>query len=355
MNHTGALYADQGSTYWKFLHNIVDVSETTKWSGGWPPYWASVSEYTEHIEYSGNYTTTDRHIYSNQVVFGEDGVTMGENPVYDLKNPPVEVQSIIAAAGLESAYTALRNGQIERISTNLPEDEIMLEVGETFTIQTSFSDGKDRSISGDSTILAHDSSDETVAAVSEAGTIAAVGGGTAKIRVYIVFNDVLTVLERTVVVGDTLDTRTLQNIDGEIYMSMASSGKTLTPVVTTKNGRTVTPEAITYEVSDTQITAVENGRLIPKQAGQTNLIVTATVSGKQITAALPVRITEILEYQVSSLSKLFDEANGGKWTNKDYDGSTWALGYSERFGLIFVDYPTRSAQSRTADSGTEKQ
>ena len=306
MNRTGVLYADEGSTYWKFL-----------------PYWASINAGTEHIEYSGNYTTTDRYTYSNQVVFGEDGVTMGENPVYDPKNPSAEVQSIIAAAGLESAYASLRNGQIERISTNLPEEEIMLDEGETFTIQTSFSDGKDRSISGGSTILAYDTSDETVATVSDNGTVTAVGGGTAKLRVYVVSNDVLTVLERTVVVGDTLDTLTLQNVDGEIYMSMASSGKTLTPVVTTKNDRVVTPETIAYKVSDTQIAEVEDGRLIPKQAGKTTLHVTATVSGKQITAAFPVRITETLEYQVSSLDELLAEANDGKWTKKGNTESTW--------------------------------
>ena len=58
MNRTGVLYADEGSTYWKFLHNVVDVSETTKWSGGWSPYWASISAGTEHIEYSGTPMST---------------------------------------------------------------------------------------------------------------------------------------------------------------------------------------------------------------------------------------------------------------------------------------------------------
>lgn len=340
MNRTGVLYADQGSTYWKFLHNVVDVSETTKWSGGWSPYWASISEYTEHIEYSGNYTTTDRYIYSNQVVFGEDGVTMGENPVYDPKNPPAEVKSIIAAAGLESAYTALRNGQIERISTNLPEEEIMLDEGETFAIQMSFSDGMDRDISGGRTVVAYGSSNEAVAAVSASGTITAVGGGTAKIRVYVVSNDVLTVLERAVVVGDALDTLTLQNVDGEICMSMASSGKTLIPIVTTQNGRVVTPEEINYGVSDVQIATVENGRLIPKHTGQTTLHVTATVSGKQIRAAFPVRITQTLEYQAISLSDLFAEANAGKWTKNDYGGSTWTLDPDKSLTAKWSGYAT---------------
>lgn len=340
MNRTGVLYADEGSTYWKFLHNVVDVSETTKWSGGWSPYWASISAGTEHIEYSGNYTTTDRYVYSNQVVFGEDGVTMGENPVYDPKNPPVEVKSIIAAAGLESAYTELRNGQIERISTNLPEEEIMLDEGETFAIQMSFSDGMDRNIFGGRTVVAYGSSNEAVATVSESGTITAVGGGTAKIRVYVVSNDVLIVLERAVVVGDTLDTLTLQNVDGEIYMSMASSGKTLTPVVTTQNGRVVTPETIAYEVSDSQIAAVENDRLIPKQAGQTSLTVTATVGGKQIRATFPVHITQTLEYQTISLCDLFAEANAGKWTKNDYGGSTWTLDPDKSLTAKWSGYAT---------------
>ena len=340
MNRTGVLYADQGSTYWKFLHNVVDVSETTKWSGGWSPYWASISEYTEHIEYSGNYTTTDRYIYSNQVVFGEDGVTMGENPVYDPKNPPAEVQSIIAAAGLESAYASLRNGQIERISTNLPEKELLLDEGETFKIQTAFSDGKDRSISGGSTILTYDTSDETVATVSDDGTVTAVGGGTTKLRVYVVSNDVLIVLARTVVVGDTLDTLTLQNVDGEIYMSMASSGKTLTPVVTTQSGRVVSPENIQYTVSDTQIAVVENERLVPKHAGNATLSVTATVSGKQITELFPVRITETLEYQVCSLGEMLAEANAGKWTKNDYGGSTWTLDPNKSLTAKWSGYAT---------------
>jgi hypothetical protein len=65
MNDYGALYPDQGSTFWHFDRNVIDLSETTTWQSG-PARW-TLGNSNRDVIFSDTYTTTERKVSNSPV------------------------------------------------------------------------------------------------------------------------------------------------------------------------------------------------------------------------------------------------------------------------------------------------
>lgn len=345
MNRTGVLYSDEGTTWTIFKNNVVDLSEVTKWYNNTTPSWAWINAAARNVQFVGNYLTTDYFgkdgrisIVTEETGLGADNVVlMSNNQTYDAANPSNAVQKIISNSGLESAYAYLRNGQAERIKTNLPTNQISIDKDGTFEVTLKVTDGKDISISSGYTV-AYEIADTSVATVSDKGVVTGVAQGTTKLYTYVLSNKIVDVYETNVVVGDAPDSIAFEGVSDTIRMSKDSSGKTLVASVQTKMGNTVTPDSITYTMADTTVATVTDGKVTPVKAGETTLTVTAKVGNKSVSTVIKIVITETSEPQEDNLWEIFDEEKKDSW--KGTTPTSWNLVDDTSITTVITGYKT---------------
>lgn len=334
MNRTGVLYSDEGTTWTIFKNNVVDLSEVTKWYNNTTPSWAWINAAARNVQFVGNYLTTDYFgkdgrisIVTEETGLGADNVVlMSNNTVYNAASPNNDIQTIINKSGLESAYASLRNGQAERIKTNLPVSQLSMDKNETFAISIALSDGKDNTVGGGNLTLAYEIADTSVATVSDKGIVTGVAQGSTKLYVYVVSNQIIDVIETQVTVGDAPKEITFDGVIGALRMSTRSSGKQLVPVVVTEMGNTVTPDSITYTVADTKVAKVTDSKVIPVSVGETTLTATAKVGTKSVSATISVIITASSEPKEDNLWEIFDKDKADDWTGtSNASDITWNL------------------------------
>ncbi len=325
MNAHGALYPDQGTTFFKFIENVIDLSEVDSWVNNTPPKWSHINMKTLHVHFINNYSTTDYKTYSNEINFETDDIVYGELIVDpEAKWEGTNAPAIMAAAGLERAYTYLRNGQAERIVLNAGEEDMLMKAGETYTLRVGFTDGKDNSVSGGDVTVAYDSKDPAVATVSDSGVITAVGAGVTTIRVWIVSNDVLDVCEITVFVDDSLAEVKLDGVLGDISMSKDAVGKAYTATLYTALGRELEPETVTFAIANTAVATVSaDGYLLPAGVGTTTLTVTATLNGESVSTIYKVTITDGVAFEEDDAWEMFDKELEPEWYHNG--SSDWVL------------------------------
>lgn len=203
MDRTGVLYPDQGTTYFKFERNVIDLSEVESWTDHVAPKWSHTNGGAEHVHYRNNYVTTANYATgcrSARLNPEESDVTFGALYVNPHAQWDEAAGDIIAASGLQESYAGLRNGQAERILTNLPEGTLYLGAGETFVVALCHTDGKDRAVSGGNLFVAYDVEDSSVAAVSGKGVVTGLNKGVTKLRIYVISNNVLDVIETKLII-----------------------------------------------------------------------------------------------------------------------------------------------------------
>ena len=127
------------------------------------------------------------------------GLVFKNNTVVEDLNWNEEARNLMAQAGLNDAYAALLNNHPERLVTDLSaENALVLNAGETFDINLRATDGKDVQVSLSDATIAYVSENEAVATVSDSGIITAEAAGETVIRMYVMMNDIVQVVERTV-------------------------------------------------------------------------------------------------------------------------------------------------------------
>ena len=312
MDVAGPLYCDEGSTYYEVYNNLVDLSKVSDWKGDTVMSWLQMNGGSHHLWVHDNFATVSKYYWNST------GSEVENAQLEDPNNWSAGAQAVIDGAGLQSEYAHLRNGHAELIVTNLDESKEM-RVGESFQIGVSFTDGKDKPVSGGNYIVAYDSKDPAIAEVSADGLIVAKSCGITTVRIWVVSNDVLVVTEHTVVVDDELDSIILKNVEREITMSTSAAGWQLTTMIASKLGRVLTPDSVTFSTADEQIAAVnKEGFLKPIAAGTTSLTVTATYGGARITNIFKVVITAPAGIRESDAADMFEKDNESYWMrNKD--------------------------------------
>ena len=203
MDRTGVLYPDQGTTYFKFERNVIDLSEVESWTDHVAPKWSHTNGGAEHVHFRDNYVTTANYATgcsSAKLNPAESDVTFGSLYVDPHAQWDEAARGIIAASGLQERYAGLRNGQAERILTNLPEGKLCLGTNETFVVTLRYTDGKDRAVSGGNLFAAYAVEDASVAVVTDKGVVTGLKKGVTKLRIYVISNNVLDVIETKLII-----------------------------------------------------------------------------------------------------------------------------------------------------------
>ncbi len=212
MNGPAVLYADNGSTYWSWEENIVDLSMVDYWEyKAGAPRWFFANTDAHDVRVMNNYTTISNYSVASSAA---DYVTISGTEVAQDAQWQGAAMTIAQQAGLNHNAQQLRNGQIEIITSNLPDNgkSLVIYSGDTFEIELELTDGRDNVLSKENAdTIAYDILDRRIAVVSENGHITAVSPGVTTLYVYVVSNDVLYTLEREVKVvyyGEDFDSIT---------------------------------------------------------------------------------------------------------------------------------------------------
>lgn len=326
MNATAVLYPDQGTTYFNFENIVIDESESTPWHNATgQPKWMHTNQVTEHIHFENIYTTINNYEIEASVDPETDDVKVGTVQVDANAQWDANAQAIISASGLQAAYAGLRNGQAERIVTNLPEDEISLSAGENYELSVKFTDGKDVSVNGgEEVIVSYAIADESIATVSDTGVITGVGIGTTTVSIYVVSNNIMDVIEHNVVSGDTYTGIVLEGIEDAISMSTQATGKQLIPYVETALGRQLISDTVTYTIGKEAIAKVDaQGMVTPVAAGETTLTITAIIDGETVIGRFKVSIIDNSTMETDNIWEIFNAEAEESWIKSG--ASNWDL------------------------------
>lgn len=338
MQPHGLLYADNGSTYWNFTRNVLDLSETEIWRNNTLTKWSHTSD-CEHLKYSYIYTTTLNKGVNAGVDVKTDDVIFDTETIYlcDAENWPQEALDIMAASGLQDAYKNLTAGQVERIVTNISEG-VFLDVNDTLNIYTSFTDGKDTTVEGGEVVW-YEVGDASIASVTQEGAITGLKAGTTTVRIYVLSNDILDVVEKDVYVGDELIAVKLYGFDDTISMVKGSNGIQLKPYSETAMGRSPEFSEVAYAIADTDVAVIDaNGFLKPVADGETTMTVKATAEGKTISAVYTIFVKALTGLKIHDLSEVFDSDNDDQWVKKSVD--SWELKPDEQITTVIRNYAT---------------
>lgn len=317
----GPIYNDEASSWWWVENNVIDLSEVESWPDGGEGAmnWYNNNNQASNLVVQNNYATlpkyfdrcTDPSLHNKVEQASQETDTDGDGDI-DWSAP---AQAIIDASGLEEAYRYLVNNQVEKIGVNLTDLQL-IPMDQSFTIQTTLMDGKNRPVSAPDAKVYYSVKDPGIATIDENGVLTGLATGITTIKVSVLTNSVLVEEERQVYIGDYLDQVVLVGLDEGVSMSKnAASGKQVEAVVYTKLGRELVPEQVSFSVANPAVAAVDaNGRVTPVSVGETTLIVTAAAEGKQVTGRFHIVITEEIVSQADNLWEIFEEENEGKWT-----------------------------------------
>ncbi len=328
MQGPGVLYPDNGSTYWALTDNVIDLSEVEAWTGGnsnqQVQRWAYVNSPAAHIHCSNIYTTVSAHggVLGDAAVAND--VTYTNIHTCDASNWPAEALTIINASGLQGDDAdARRAGRAERIVTNI-EGENIVAVGTEIPISTTFTDGKDNEVNGGNITLYYEVDDPSVVEIQGSKLICKSIGRTT-VRLYVVSNDILDIIEGEFYVGDELKEVKVEDFEGDLEFVAGITGKQLSLYVVTDMGRILEATSVTYAIGDSTLATVsETGFLKPLKSGETTLTITATAEGKTVTTIYKVTITDAPTYEgllIHDASELFMAENESYWVKPN--SATW--------------------------------
>jgi hypothetical protein len=108
-NGIGAIYADNGSTWWYAYNNVIDLRYSPPWKEGKEPV-AMHTNWGEHLRFVNNYTTTDKTDFWMPADIADKWKPETNSYQWNLYPDaiwPREAIGIIANAGLEEPYRDL--------------------------------------------------------------------------------------------------------------------------------------------------------------------------------------------------------------------------------------------------------
>ncbi|NGZ75351.1 Ig-like domain-containing protein [Saccharibacillus alkalitolerans] len=292
LDANAALYTDEGSAYWRFENNVIDLKDTPPWTSSirWAmAYVASIHD----VEYVNNYTTTGT--YTNNGT----GVVFENNTVVPDANWPQEARAIIDNAGLESAYLSLNDAEIGRWSAA----DLELEPGQSAALAPIKRGGKDEALGSEGAEIHYRSLNPSVATIDAQGEVTGAAQGTAEVEALIIEGSVLRTVKAQVQVGDVPESIALEGQPGGVAHVREGSTRQLEPYGVTKFGDREPLGKIKYKSSDKSVFDVTpSGELTALSVGTAALTLTAeSESGDKIVTEYTVRVWNGQSADVHSL------------------------------------------------------
>ncbi|MEK5029981.1 Ig-like domain-containing protein [Paenibacillus sp. FSL R7-0302] len=316
MDGNSALYTDEGSAYWKFEHNVIDLKDTPLWHS--PLRWAMAYVPTIHdVDFVNNYTTTDGYTNNGR------NVLFADNTVQPDAEWPQAARSIIDRAGLEPEYASAAEGQVSRWKL----DPLKLAAGGSGQVSVRAMNGKDQPLGKETSSFYYSILNPAVASVSSSGVVTGLAQGQTKLIVNIINGSILRTITTDVYVGDTLATVRLEGHDGNVAYIREGTGLQLQPYGETLFGNREELEEVTYTSSDPSIVSVSGtGLLTGHQTGSATLTLSAEYLGTVTQGQYEVKVwNEVSQYEHPLTAELQDPdgwyvsatANGLKETGQD--------------------------------------
>ncbi|MBP2114295.1 Ig-like domain-containing protein [Paenibacillus silagei] len=316
MDGNSALYTDEGSAYWKFEHNVIDLKDAPLWHSSLR--WAMAYVPTIHdVDFVNNYTTTDGYTNNGRNVLFEN------NTVRPDAEWPQEARSIIDQAGLEPEYASAAEGQVSRWKL----DPLKLTAGGSGQVSVHAMNGKDQPLGKETSSFHYSILDPAVASVSSAGVVTGLTQGQTKLIVNIINGSILRTITTDVFVGDTLATVRMEGHDGNVAYIREGTDLQLQPYGETLFGNREELEEVTYTSSNPSVVSVSGtGLLTGHQTGSATLTLSAEYLGTMTQGQYEVKVwNEASQYEHPLTAELQDPdgwyvsatANGLKETGQD--------------------------------------
>lgn len=330
MNDYGALYPDEGSTFWQLDRNVIDLSETPFWRNGTARW--SLGNSNQDITFSNNYTTTGRRVSNSPLA----NVREINTQVYPDADWPAEARDIIAQSGLKEDYADIRANHAERIT--VPQ-QLVLSLGETGRLELAARDGKDRAVDPSGLQVYCKTDDPSIASVDALGNITGQSGGLTRVWLYVLEGSLLKTFSSSVYVDEHLAGLALDETDRIGELKLMKDEPQAFPIGGLSNlGRLLELDSITYTSHDPTVTADVYGTLEASAAGSYLLTVEGTWKGVAVSREFAVKVYEkgvaepyMLEAELADGDGWYVDASGVKVVSPDGQGIT--LGSPKQFAL----------------------
>jgi len=257
MDEGAPLYTDEGSAYWKFEHNVIDLKDTTEWhsSKRWAQIWAAS---IHDVDFVNNFTTE-----AHQINNGYDNL-FENNQVYPDANWPSEALTIINNAGIQPTYADIVVGEVSRWSI----EALSLSEGGSAQANVYGHNGKDQPLTMATSEVYYSTEDASIAVVDDQGLVTGLSQGTTKLTAYIVNETMLRTLVTDIFVGDELTEVRLDDTAGNVAFIREGDSQQLHAYGNTTFGNRVELEDVAYTSSNPSMASVsEEGFVTAHQTG----------------------------------------------------------------------------------------
>ncbi|MDF2924861.1 MAG: hypothetical protein K0R57_3775 [Paenibacillaceae bacterium] len=291
MNRYAAVYLDQSTNHWSVRENVIDLSENLIWDDIYNPNWGYVNIKGSNNIFDGNYTTTASFMNGST-----DPNPITDTHVHQDAAWPAAAQQILLHAGLEPAYQDVQHDVIERL---VAPNSINLQTGQAAALNIHAQTGRDQPQDISSAQFYYESSEPSVALVSEDGHITAISSGSAEIAVYVYYSGALTKKVIPVYVDDALQSIELyyaqenqKFVLGDSLTFGVGSSRQLIARGVTQNGQKLPNLNMSFTSGNPSAASVVNGLLTTISAGDSQVTVTASLNGVQVSRTVTVHVLE---------------------------------------------------------------
>ncbi|MEF3302084.1 Ig-like domain-containing protein [Paenibacillus sp. GYB003] len=265
----GSIYFDEGSNYWHAYDNVV---ETT-------PNFVHIWTKTIHdIAVDGTYTNTPK------LVNNGTNTTVTDTKLYENAEWPSEALTIITNAGLQPEYRRLRPAEpIAKLFIR----EMDLSSGQSAALRIEAAlTARGAAVDPSGYSIAFASSDPSVATVSGAGIVTAVGPGKATLTATV--NGIPVPVVHGIYVDDEYDGLT---VTGSKPALMPRQSLTLAVSSVTKYGRVRSIDSLSFTSSDPGVaTVTAGGTVTGVSIGRAEVNITAIIGGIPETYAYEIDV-----------------------------------------------------------------
>lgn len=324
-NAYGALYPDEGSTYWHLYDNVIDMSDVDSWEMNFveDPY--TKDEYTwlhihtgsiQHNLVENNYTTTDK-IKSN----GTDNIVRDNIVVPDAEWPE-EAQEIINNAGLEPEYLEQYPAGAQSFVAKQRAYTLAKGDSQKLNVKVTGRYGEEYPLSD--FYIKYYSSDPSVLQVDDDGTMTAVGSGIVWVMAVAEVDGRLQTKQFQIVAGDDFESVEVNvnslNMIKDYSTTISAIGKT-----TFGKEVTIPAENMTFTSDDESIATVgSDGKVTAVGTGETVIHLNVEYGEVKLSKDIPVKI--ITYSQEDSLDLPYENAPSNFFTAASWKGTATASG-----------------------------
>ncbi|WP_165452739.1 Ig-like domain-containing protein [Paenibacillus thalictri] len=293
MERYGAIYPDEGSSFWRYEHNVVDLSETPVWGAATNATWAHVGTSGIHdITFANNYTTTGYYVNRGTNV-SFTGTIVVPDAVW-----PQEALQIMENAGLQLPYRDLASHTLERL---IVPEQVSMQLGQAFELEIQAKSGKDSVIdlTAGAAQIYYESDNPSVVAVNAQGRIEALASGFASIKVSVKMGGVWTVRTVPVYVEDALERIEIRDVVDQSIELLEGMTQSLIPMGISRYGQNVELSDLSYVSSNPAIAVVTaSGQVTAVNSGTAYITVAGTWDGvrKQVGIVVNVQGIHVVDY-----------------------------------------------------------